>query len=98
MQQGQLSPTDSFRLTSLPYPLEEEAQILENLGRTAGHGLLLGQQQQQQSTNKMGMPGQNNRIIGPSSSTPDTFHQHDHTGALGLMKEPLQFANTYQIP
>ncbi|KAK1630838.1 hypothetical protein QYE76_005153 [Lolium multiflorum] len=98
MQQGQLSPADSLGLTSLPYPLEEEAHILENLGRTVGHSLLLGQQQQQHSTDKMGMPGQNNRIFGPSSSTPDTIHQHDHTGALGLMNEPLQFANTYQIP
>ncbi|KAK1678381.1 hypothetical protein QYE76_039229 [Lolium multiflorum] len=36
-QQGQLSPSDSLALSSLPYPLEEEALILENLGCTAGH-------------------------------------------------------------
>ncbi|KAM0862693.1 hypothetical protein ACQ4PT_045101 [Festuca glaucescens] len=97
MQQGQFSPSSSMCLTTLPYSLEEEAQILENLGRTAGHGLLLGQQQHQQGTDKTEVPTQTTRIFGPSSSTPDTFHQHDHTSALYLGKEPLQFANTYQI-
>lgn len=98
IQQGQLSPSDSLDLTSLPYPLEEEANILENLGRAAGHGLLLGQQNQQPGTDKVGMPGQNTKIFGPSSSTPDTFHQHEHMQAPYLGKEPLQVANTYQIP
>ncbi|KAM0912755.1 hypothetical protein ACQ4PT_012576 [Festuca glaucescens] len=97
IQQGQLSPSDSLDLTSLPYPLEEEAYILENLGRTAGHGLLLGQQNQQPGTDKIGMPGQTTKIFGPSSSTPDTFHQHEHMKAHYLEKEPLQVANTYQI-
>ncbi|KAK1627178.1 hypothetical protein QYE76_001493 [Lolium multiflorum] len=98
IQKGQLSPSDSLNLTSLPYPLEEEAYILENLGRTAGHGLLLGQQNQQPGTDKIGMPGQTTKIFGPSSSTPDTFHQHEHMRAPYLEKEPLQVANTYQIP
>nr|XP_051230452.1 uncharacterized protein LOC127348470 [Lolium perenne] len=94
-QQGQLSPSDSLALTSLPYPLEEEAYILENLGRETGHGLLLGQQSQQPSTDKIGVPGQTTKIFGPSSSTPDTFHQYEHMRA---GKEPLQVANAYQIP